>query len=375
MVQGVLKRDNMAEFSDIPQGIRKGNEITELPGKDDDTAAYTEELEEYKEDQRRRPRRGGRQKREPLMTSKEVHPSFWFIWEDIPGAKNEQFLKRLGILIGQDWVLNAKIEQSSIGTSMIVTGEKEDEFVFIELDSDADRLLISNRAGEQIAVTSAREAAGKIVCFNTRLCTKQRMGREICFNEPLPGKERCAQHPAVRDKQPIGSLVVRGNPLARYALPTESYAYWVQHDPEKAQFVDDLAESFRLKLSWDFTHPLINELFYTAVQMVTRDIMHNKAIEADFKSAIHDPDTGEVVAFKAYYLLSSITTFDARISQKLKDFGLLVPPSRTEDPHKIPAELELLWTPLKKTEAIDVSAKEVVDTDRSQEQDKEDTEE
>ena len=42
------------------------------------------------------------------------------------------------------------------------------------------------------------------------------------------------------------------------------------------------------------------------------------------------------MAFKAHFLLDKITTFDARIQQKLKDFGLLVPPSRTEDPHRIP---------------------------------------
>ena len=66
-------------------------------------------------------------------------------------------------------------------------------------------------------------------------------------------------------------------------------------------------------------------------------------------------------------MLSKITTFDARIQQKLKDFGLLVPPSRTEDPHRIPIELELLWTPVKKVNAIDVTAR-VVQTGKEHEQ-------
>jgi hypothetical protein len=87
--------------------------------------------------------------------------------------------------------------------------------------------------------------------------------------------------------------------------------------------------------------------------------MHTKAIAADFKSAIHDPETGQVVAFKAHYLLDKVTTFDARIQQKLKDFGLLIPPSRTEDPQRIPIELELIYTPIKKANVIEVSAKRV----------------
>lgn len=66
-------------------------------------------------------------------------------------------------------------------------------------------------------------------------------------------------------------------------------------------------------------------------------------------------------------LLDKITTFDARIQQKLKDFGLLIPPSRTEDSHRIPIELELLWTPVKKVNAIDVTAR-VVEPGKEQEQ-------
>jgi hypothetical protein len=119
----------------------------------------------------------------------------------------------------------------------------------------------------------------------------------------------------------------------------------------------------------------MNELRYIAVQMVSRDLMTNKAISADFKGAVHDPETGQIVAFKAHYLLSCITTFDARIQQKLKDFGLLVPPSRTEDTQSIPGELSLLWTPLKRVNSIDVTAR-IVKRDNSQSsQDDEETEE
>jgi len=61
----------------------------------------------------------------------------------------------------------------------------------------------------------------------------------------------------------------------------------------------------------------MNELRYIAVQMVSRDLMTNKSISADFKGAVHDRNRPDC-SFQGNYLLSCITTFDARFSKTQK---------------------------------------------------------
>jgi hypothetical protein len=222
-------------------------------------------------------------------------------------------------------------------------------------------VIITDKEGEVLREVTARESKGKTYCFSTLLCNRKLANGPLCFNAAMPDKTKCIKHysPNEGRKPGLTTLTVTSVTTGVGCLPSDAMYFWSQNKPEIAQFVKDLAESFRLKLGWDESHTLMNELRYIAVQIVSRDLMTNKVISADFKSSVHDPETGQIVAFKAHYLLSNITTFDARIQQKLKDFGLLVPPSRTEDIHSIPGELSLLWTPLKKVNAIEVTAKVV----------------
>jgi hypothetical protein len=239
---------------------------------------------------------------------------------------------------------------------MIVT--KDGDLVYLELRKDLRGVVISDRTGNLAEVT-ARESEGKMSCFSKIVCDFNMNSGKPCLRETVQGRLKCQKHLSCEAKPGPKTLNIPSLTTGEYALPTNTYYYLKQHEPETARFIDDMIESFRLKLSWDISHPLMNELRYIAVQMISRDRMHTKAIAADFKSAIHDPETGQVVAFKAHYLLDKVTTFDARIQQKLKDFGLLIPPSRTEDPQRIPIELELIYTPIKKANVIEVSAKRV----------------
>ncbi|MDO8727617.1 MAG: hypothetical protein Q7J35_16245 [Candidatus Methanoperedens sp.] len=336
-------------------------EATELPGKDEDVSVHMKELQEYKGGQA-----GPAEKAWDLSDGMSTHPLFFFIWEEVPGTDNSAFLARLTELLGMDWILDAGIEKSSENTSMIVT--KGDELVYFEIYPELSGVVISDREGEPLLELTARDSKGKMYCFSTLICNRKLNG-DICFNEAMPGNTKCLKHsnPNIGRKPGQKRLAVTSVTTGIQCLPADAYYFWKQKKPEIAHFIDDLAESFMLKLNWEPSHILMNELRYIAVQMVTRNLMHNKAIEADFKSAIHDPETGKIVAFKAHFLLDKITTFDARIQQKLKDFGLLVPPSRTEDPHRIPIGLELLWTPVKKVNAIDVTAR-VVRTGKEHEQ-------
>jgi hypothetical protein len=321
-------------------------EGTEPPGTDEDASAHMNELREYKE----------KQKEWNISDGVQNHPLFWFVWEDTPGTDNASFLAHLSDILGLPWILEAAIEKSSDELSMIVT--KDDDLVYLELRRDLHGVVVSDRTGNLAEVT-ARESEGKTSCFSKIVCNYRMNTEYCCLRETVPGSLKCQKHLSCEGKPGPKTLNI---PMLRTgvgALPTNTYYYLKQHEPETARFIDDMIESFRLKLSWDIDHPLMNELRYIAVQMITRDRMHTRAIAADFKSAIHDPETGQVVAFKAHYLLDKVTTFDARIQQKLKDFGLLVPPSRTEDPQRIPIELELLWTPIKKVNAIEVSARHV----------------
>jgi hypothetical protein len=336
----------------MPAGFG-GEETTELPGKDEDVSVHMKELQEYEENL-------SKPAENAWDTSKgiETHPLFFFIWEEIPGAENSAFLARLSELLEQDWILDAGIEKSSENTSMIIT--KGDELVYFEIYSEFSGVVISDREGEPLLELTARESNGKMYCFSTLICNRKLHG-DFCFNEAMPSNTKCLKHsnPNIGRKPGQKRLAVTSVTTGIQCLPADAYYFWKQKKPEIAHFIDDLAESFMLKLNWEPSHILMNELRYIAVQMVTRNLMHNKAIEADFKSAVHDSETGKIIAFKAHFLLDKITTFDARIQQKLKDFGLLVPPSRTEDPHRIPIELELLWTPVKKVNAIDVTARVV----------------
>lgn len=321
-------------------------EGTELPDTDEDVSAHMNELKEYKE----------KLKEWNISDGIQNHPLFWFVWEDIPGTDNGTFLAHLSDILGLSWILEAKIEKSSDELSMIVT--KDDELIYLELRRDLQGVVVSDRTGNLTEVT-ARDSEGRTSCFSKLVCNYKMNSKYCCLKETVPGSLKCQKHFSWGPKPGVKQLAIATLGTGIAALPTNAYYYWKQNKPEIAHFIDVMAESFRLKLNWDPQHTLMNELRYIAVQVVTRDLMHNKAIEADFKSAIHDPETGQVVAFKAHFLLDKVTTFDARIQQKLKDFGLLVPPSRTEDPQRIPIELELLWTPVKKLNTIDVRAKHV----------------
>jgi len=342
---------------------KDSGEATELPGRDEDVSFHMKELQEYE--------RGLSVKKAwDISDGMSTHPLFFFIWDEVPGTDNSVFLHRLSKLLEQDWILDAGIEKSSENTSMIVT--KGDELVYLEIFPELSGVVISDRTGGPLLELTARESKGKMYCFSTLICNRKLHG-DFCFNEAMQGGTKYLKHsnPNIGRKPGQKRLAVTSVTTGIQCLPADAYYFWKQNKPEIAHFIDDLAESFRLKLNWEPSHMLMNELRYIAVQMVTRNLMHNKAIEADFKSAIHDPETGQIVAFKAHFLLDKITTFDARIQQKLKDFGLLIPPSRTEDPHRIPVELELLWTPVKKVNSIDVSAR-VVQTGKEQEQSEED---
>ena len=321
-------------------------EGTEPPGTDEDVSAHMNEPKEYKEGQ----------KEWNISDGVQNHPLFWFVWEDIPGTDNASFLAHLSDILGMPWILEATVEKSSDELSMIVT--KDDELVYLELRKDLRGVVISDRMGNLAEVT-ARESEGKTSCFSKIVCDFNMNSNKPCLRETVQGRLKCQKHLSCEAKPGPKTLNIPSLSTGEYALPTNTYYYLKKNEPQTAQFIDNLIESFRLKLNWDISHPLMNELRYIAVQMISRDRMHTKAIAADFKSAIHDPETGQVIAFKAHYLLDKVTTFDARIQQKLKDFGLLIPPSRTEDPQRIPIELELIYTPIKKANVIEVSAKRV----------------
>jgi len=243
--------------------------------------------------------------------------------------------------------------------------------IYLELRKDLQGVVVSDRTGNLAEVT-ARESEGKTSCFSRLVCNFRMNSKSCCLRETAPGSLKCNKHLLCEAKPGSKTLNIARLGTGSTALPTNTYYYLKQNEPETARFIDDMIESFRLKLGWDTSHPLMNELRYIAVQMTTRDRMHSKAIAADFKSAIHDPDTGQIIAFKAHYLLANVTTFDARIQQKLKDFGLLIPPSRTEDPQRIPIELELLWTPVKRVNAIDVKSRRVDEPSQTDYNDNED---
>jgi hypothetical protein len=289
----------------------------------------------------------------------QTHPLLWFIWNEVPGNNDAPFLGRLTDILGASWIMEADIEKSSDMLLMIVT--RDDKMIQLELRPELSGVIITDKEGDVLREVTARESKGKTYCFSTLICNRKLANGPLCFNAAMPDKTKCIKHysPNEGRKPGLTTLAVTSVTTGAGCLPSDAMYFWSQNKPEIAQFVKDLAESFRIKLGWDESHTLMNELRYIAVQIVSRDLMTNKVISADFKSSVHDPETGQIVAFKAHYLLSNITTFDARIQQKLKDFGLLVPPSRTEDIHSIPGELSLLWTPLKKVNAIEVTAKVV----------------
>lgn len=351
------------------------DEVTDLVKKGEDTSIYMKELRDYQKgkgaceeqgDAREEPQDSDRD-----FTQKvESHPQFWFIWEQVPGPGGVGFLHRLRALIGQDWVVNGEIEKAADGNSMVVS--EADNLVYFEVHQDVGALILSDRAGKPFIELTARKLDGLTYCFLTILCNRKLPRGPVCMNAAVPGTARCPAH-TFKEGYPAGQrrLEVTSVTTGSRCLPVDAYYFWKRKKPEIARFIDELAESFRLKLNWDVSNPLMDELRYIAVQIVTRNLMHNKAIEADFKSAIYDPVTKEVVAFKAHFLLDKVATFDARIQQKLKDFGLLIPPSRTEDTHRIPIELEFLWTPMKRVKSVDTEAK-VVDAEVEEEKEEAD---
>jgi hypothetical protein len=329
-------------------------EATERPGENEDTSQYMKEMQDFKEGQQVL----GKKPWEP-SDGMSAHPMFWFIWNEVPGNNDAPFLGHLADILGASWIMEATVEKSSDTLSMIVI--KGDNMIQLELCPELSGVIITDKAGEVLREVTARTSEKKTYCFSALICNRKLANGPLCFDAAMLGNTKCTYHyrPTEGRKPGLTTLAVTSVTTGAGCLPSDAMYFWSQNKPEIAQFVKDLVESLRIKIGWDTSHVLMNELRYIAVQMVSRDLMTNTAISANFKSAIHDPETGEIVAFKAHYLLSSITTFDARIQQKLKDFGLLVPPSRTEDTHSIPGELSLFWTPLKRVNAIDVTARTV----------------
>ena len=349
---------------------KENEEATERPGENEDTTQYIKEMQDFKEEQH-----APKKKPWELSDGMQTHPLLWFIWNKVPGNNDAPFLGRLTNLLGASWIMEADIEKSSDMLLMIVT--KDEKMIQLELRPELSGVIITDKEGDVLREVTARESKGKTYCFSTLICNRKLANGPLCFNAAMPDKTKCIKHysPNEGRKPGLTTLTVTSVTTGAGCLPSDAMYFWSQNKPEIAQFVKDLAESFRIKLGWDESHNLMNELRYIAVQIVSRDLMTNKVISADFKSSVHDPETGQIVAFKAHYLLSCITTFDARIQQKLKDFGLLVPPSRTEDTQSIPGELSLLWTPLKRVNSIDVTAR-IVKRDNSQSsEDDEETEE
>ena len=339
---------------------KKNEETTERPGENEDTSQYMKEMQDFKEEQH-----APKKKPWELSDGMQNHPLLWFIWNEVPGNNDAPFLGRLTDILGASWIMEADIEKSSDMLLMIVT--RDDKMIQLELRPELSGVIITDKEGDVLREVTARESKGKTYCFSTLICNRKLANGPLCFNAAMPDKTKCIKHysPNEGRKPGLTTLTVTSVTTGAGCLPSDAMYFWSQNKPEIAQFVKDLAESFRIKLGWDESHTLMNELRYIAVQIVSRDLMTNKVISADFKSLVHDPETGQIVAFKAHYLLSNITTFDARIQQKLKDFGLLVPPSRTEDTQSIPGELSLLWTPLKRVNSIDVTAR-IVKRDNSQ---------
>jgi hypothetical protein len=349
---------------------KENEEATERPGENEDTSQYMKEMQDFKEEQIMEK---GIWK---LSDGISAHPLFWFIWNEVPGNNDAAFIGRLADILGASWIMEATIEKSSDMLSMIAI--KGDNMIQLELCPELSGVIITDKEGETLREVTARESKGKTYCFSTLLCNRKLVNMPLlCFNAAMPGKTKCTSHyrPTEGRKPGLTTLAVTSVITGAGCLPSDAMYFWSQNKPEIAQFVKDLAESFRIKLGWDESHTLINELRYIAVQIVSRDLMTNKVISADFKGAVHDPETGQIVAFKAHYLLNCLTTFDARIQQKLKDFGLLVPPSRTEDTQSIPGELSLLWTPLKRVNSIDVTARIVKHDNAQNSEDETETEE
>ncbi len=105
--------------------------------------------------------------------------------------------------------------------------------------------------------------------------------------------------------------------------PLEVYEYWQRHKPEVAKFVDNTFYAFRHSLDWNPGHPLINELRVLAIMIASRNLMHGEMLKHDFKMAVRDPRTHSVVRFRAHHLIDPGMAFDARIHQKICDYGLL----------------------------------------------------
>lgn len=111
--------------------------------------------------------------------------------------------------------------------------------------------------------------------------------------------------------------------------PMEVYEYWKKHAPGIADFVDGLFNGFKRKLGWGEGHPQTEELQRLCVMMASRNIMTNNAIEKDLRMPVRDPETKNIVQFRAHHLLTPLTDFDDQIWQKLKDLGIITTQSDT----------------------------------------------
>lgn len=105
--------------------------------------------------------------------------------------------------------------------------------------------------------------------------------------------------------------------------PSEVDEYWQKHSPAVADFVDHIFEAFRYSLGWSEIHPLIHELRFLTVAIASRNLMHGEIIKNDFKMPVRDPQTHAIIRYRAHHLIEPVLAFDARIQQKLKDFGLI----------------------------------------------------
>jgi hypothetical protein len=363
----------------MDQGLRDRNwsdmrNEGQEPVGDADTSYHDTELKEFLKEQEEPSKEESPPVRDKgYMQRPEKHPNFWFVWSDVPEKSRDTFLKRLSELLGLPWIRDANVEKSSANISILIS--LGGESVSLELDIDAGSLEILDSSGNSLLEVTAREIRKKIYCFSKVLCNRKRGNNIRCFQAAIPNSYRCEAHQALHgDGSQRKSLAIRNASTYMNMLPANAYYHWTTKRPELAKLANDIAESFRLELKWDFTNPRLMELKYLAVQIVTRNLMHNKVLEADFKSAVYDPESGGVVGFKAHFLLDKVTAFDSRVMQKLKDFGLIVPPSRTDSGNAIPIELRLLWTPMppeKARPSIDVEVK-VVDAESRDVKDVED---
>ncbi|MCX9087858.1 MAG: hypothetical protein OIN90_09905, partial [Candidatus Methanoperedens sp.] len=93
----------------------ENEETTEIPGENEDTSQYLKEMQDFKEEQQV-PQKKPWEHSDGMQT----HPLLWFIWNEVPGNNDAQFLGRLADILGASWIMEADIEKSWDMLLMIV---------------------------------------------------------------------------------------------------------------------------------------------------------------------------------------------------------------------------------------------------------------